>query len=193
MGTTGESFGWGIRASCQKYSMGAICLKCRTKKLTDWDTIENCLWLQLFSKHEQQTWQNKWGKNRKITMVCYHCTIQTKIKHTKMWLMLFTTVVAEETDLLVITQATNRMNWTNNKIHSASHTLQCPSTNITLGRFGKFVTLELTYALYQSVIVWKRFAYSKRVTKSVGSSTHWNNKCDNTVKKGLLNSSDKGM
>ena len=85
------------------------------------------------------------------------------------------------------------MNWTNNKIHSASHTLQCPSTNITLGRFGKFVTLELTYALYQSVIVWKRFAYSKRVTKSVGSSTHCNNKCDNTVKKGLLNSSYKGM
>lgn len=59
------------------------------------------------------------------------------------------------------------------KVKLSIHTMQWPSTNTTWGRYGKPVTLEATYALYQSVIVWKRFAYSKRVTKSVGSSTHW--------------------
>jgi hypothetical protein len=63
--------------------------------------------------------------------------------------------------------------------------LQCPSTKTTLGRLGKSVTLELTYALYQSVIVWKRFAYSKRVTRSVGSSTHCN-KYNNIRKEFIL-------
>jgi len=52
------------------------------------------------------------------------------------------------------------------------HTLQCPSTKIKWGRLGKPVTLEETYALYQSVTVWNRLAYSKRVTRSVGSSIH---------------------
>lgn len=52
------------------------------------------------------------------------------------------------------------------------HTVQWPSTKTTWGRLGKPVTLEEIYALYQSVIVWKRFAYSYRVTRSVGSSTH---------------------
>ena len=61
-----------------------------------------------------------------------------------------------------------------NNINLSTHTTQWPSTKTTLGRLGKPVTLEATYALYQSVTVWKRFAYSKRMTRSVGSSTHCN-------------------
>lgn len=39
------------------------------------------------------------------------------------------------------------------KIKSTRHTSQCPSTKTKWGRLGKPVTLEATYALYQSVTV----------------------------------------
>lgn len=32
---------------------GAICHKCKTKKLADWVRIEDCFGLQLFLKHEE--------------------------------------------------------------------------------------------------------------------------------------------
>lgn len=81
------------------------------------------------------------------------------------------------TKVLSIVLKQHTCNWQHteetNYAKSSTHTIQWPSTKTNLGRLGNPVTLEETYALYQSVTVWKRFAYSKRVTTSVGSSIHY--------------------
>ena len=67
-------------------------------------------------------------------------------------------------------------NKTRDKEEIIKITSQCPSMKTTFGGCFKSTTRDAMYALYQSVTVWKRFAYSYRMTSRVDSATtyQWN-------------------